>query len=74
MAKQNFEKLAIEKQAADFFDWSTFLLTALLVAFGLISIYSATYDSGMSLFFNKQLTYTAIGTATMFALMFVPER
>ncbi len=74
MAKQNYEKLLIEKQAADFFDWSTFLISVLLVGMGLISIYSATYDSGMSVFFNKQLIYTGIGTVAMFALMFVPER
>lgn len=74
MAKQNFEKLAIEKQAKDFFDWATFLLTALLVAFGLISIYSATYDASMSVFFNRQLAYAAIGTVTMFTIMYLPER
>jgi rod shape determining protein RodA len=74
MAKQQYIKLAIEKQAADYFDWATFLVTVLLVAAGLISIYSATFDSGMNVYFYKQLTYAGVGTLAMFILMFLPER
>ncbi len=74
MAKQQYIKLAVEKQARDFFDWATFLVTVLLVGAGLISIYSATFDSGMNVYFYKQLTYSAVGASAMFILMFVPER
>jgi rod shape determining protein RodA len=74
MAKQSNIQFTLEKQAADYFDWITFFLTTLLVAAGLISIYSATYDSGMSIFFSRQVMYTAVGFAAMFAFMFAPER
>ena len=42
------------------FDFRTFLATVGLVAIGLISIYSATYDAGASAIFKSQLYY-AIG-------------
>ncbi len=74
MAKKQYINFAIEKQAADFFDWATFLVTVLLVGAGLISIYSATFDSGMNIYFYKQLTYAGVGAIAMFILMFVPER
>lgn len=73
MAKQ-FTGIALQKQASDFFDWTAFLVTMLLVAFGLMSIYSATYDSGMNVFFNRQLIYTFIGTIFMLGIMMIPER
>lgn len=73
MSKQ-YTNIALQKQASDFFDWSLFLPTMLLVAFGLISIYSATYDSGMSVFFNRQLIYAFVGTGLMLGIMFLPER
>lgn len=74
MAKQQNIKLAIEKQPADFFDWATFLVTVLLIGAGLMSIYSATYDSGMNVYFYKQLTYAGVGAVAMFLFMFIPER
>jgi rod shape determining protein RodA len=70
---QNYT-FSLERQAGEFFDWNTFLITALLVAAGLISIYSATYDSGMSAYFFKQLIYTGMGFGVMIALMYIPER
>ncbi len=74
MSKQNKINMAIERQASDYFDWTAFLFTVLLVGFGLMSIYSATYDAGMSSYFTKQLIYTGLGFSVMFILMFVPER
>lgn len=66
--------ISINRQASYYFDWTTFLFTTMLVAIGLISIYSATYDSGMSSFFFKQLIITGAGYILMFSIMFVPER
>lgn len=68
------ESITIEKSFADVFDWNTFLLTVSLVALGLISIYSATFDAGMDGYFFKQVLFAGIGTVAMIGLMFVPER
>lgn len=58
----------------ELFDWSVFLTAAMLVAFGLISIYSATFDVSMSPYFVKQLQYTVIGFIIMGSVAFMPER
>ncbi len=56
------------------FDFRTFLVTVTLVALGLISIYSATYDSGASEIFRSQLMYAIAGLTVMIATAFAPER
>ncbi|NLO18499.1 MAG: rod shape-determining protein RodA [Ignavibacteria bacterium] len=56
------------------FGLATFFVYILLVGFGLISIYSATYEAGMSTFFFKQLSFVVLGTAVMFITMFLPLR
>ena len=66
--------LALKKQPGEFFDWTTFLMAVLIIAMGLISIYSATYDSGMSHYFFKQLIYTGVGLGIMFVCIILPER
>jgi rod shape determining protein RodA len=63
----------MQKQISEYFDISTFFITLLLLSFGLISIYSATYESGMSDYFYKQLIFTAFGIGIMFITMFLPE-
>lgn len=70
--KDNY--ISIKKQPLEFFDWSLFLPVILLFAVGLISIYSATYDSQMSSSFYKQMAFGGIGLATMLVFMFLPER
>jgi len=67
----NFE---VKRQPGEFFDWSTFLITLLLVTFGLLSIYSATYDAGMSSRFTQQLVYAILGFSAVIVIMFIPER
>jgi rod shape determining protein RodA len=73
MAHEN-DIFVIKKQPGEFFDWPTFLMSILIMAMGLISIYSATYDAGMSHNFFKQLIYTGIGLGIMFVCMVLPER
>lgn len=68
------ESITIEKSFADVFDWNTFLIAVSLIAIGLISIYSATFDAGMDDYFFKQLMFTGVGTVAMIGLIFVPER
>ncbi len=64
----------VRRQTSEFFDWSTFLITVLLVTIGLISIYSATYEVGMSSRFTQQLTFAIIGFIAAIVVMFLPER
>ncbi|MGA2298935.1 MAG: rod shape-determining protein RodA, partial [FCB group bacterium] len=66
--------IRLKKPPGENFDWSTFLIAVMLMALGLISIYSATYDSGMSGYFFKQLVFTGVGLAVLFTCMFLPER
>jgi rod shape determining protein RodA len=62
------------KQSNAMLDWVLILVTTLLFAMGLISIYSATYDAGMSEYFTKQLLFGIVGGGVMIAIMFMPER
>lgn len=62
------------RQPGEFFDWTTFLIVVLLATAGLVSIYSATYDAGMSSRFTSQLTYTLLGFGMVIFIMFLPER
>lgn len=57
----------------EYFDWTTFLITVLLVSVGLISLYSATFDSQMSSFFYKQLFSAGVGLVAMMILAFIPK-
>ncbi len=64
----------MRKHPGDYFDWMTFLVAILLVAMGLISIYSATYESNMSSYFDKQLIAIGIGFLVMLGIFFLPEK
>jgi len=59
---------------AETFDLSLFFATILLITSGLISIYSATYYTGLSEFFSKQLQYAGIGLVCMITVAYLPER
>lgn len=46
----------------------------LLLLIGVASVYSATYDAGASIYFNRQLIWAGIGFLLMIAIMFIPFR
>ncbi len=71
MPKENI--LLIDKSNQSNFDWVTFFLTISLIIYGLICIYSATYDSAKSSFFDKQIMSAAIGFVVMMAIAYVPD-
>lgn len=71
MAKGNY---AYQKKDADTFDIWTFLTVLGLIVIGLISIYSATYESKMSSFFWKQIAATGIGLGGLFSTMYLSKR
>ncbi len=64
----------LKKSIASYLDWTTVFITIMLIAFGLISIYSATYDSKMSSYFDRQLLSSGIGLVIMLVVMYIPER
>ncbi len=64
----------LKKSIASYLDWTTVFIAIMLIAFGLISIYSATYDSAMSSYFDRQLLSSGIGLVIMFVVMYIPER
>lgn len=55
-------------------DFKTIAPVALLLSLGITSVYSATYDAGASVYFNRQLIWAAIGFALMVTIMFIPFR
>lgn len=55
-------------------DGVTLSISILLALIGALSIYSATYDAGVSVFFHRQLLWIGIGIVVMLSLLFVPFR
>ncbi len=55
-------------------DFTTLSITLLLLIVGLLAMYSATYDAGASLYFQRQVVWVAIGFLLMVAIMLVPFR
>lgn len=53
----------IDRRCFRYFDWISFFITLGLLAIGLIFVFSATYrpETGVSVFFKKQLLGTVIG-------------
>ncbi len=62
----------LEKKSVDTFDFPTILAMLSLIAIGLISIYSATYEPKMSSFFVKQLVFAGVGVGLMVGCIFLP--
>lgn len=56
------------------FDFRTFLVAVALVAVGLVSLYSATYEAGASTMFTSQVIFSVLGLVTMLVVAFLPER
>jgi len=50
------------------------LCTMLLTAIGLASIYSATYEAGSSLYFQRQLIWAILGCIGMISMLFISPR
>jgi rod shape determining protein RodA len=55
-------------------DGVTLALTMMLVGIGILSIYSATFDSGSSAFFYRQLVFAGLGIVLMAILIVMPFR
>lgn len=58
----------------EFFDYRAYLICLALVAIGLLSIYSATFDINNALNFHRQAMWAIIGFVVMTVTAFVPIR
>lgn len=54
------------------YDFPTIMAMVALVGIGLISIYSATYQTPMVTYFNKQLLFAGIGLAVFLVVLYLP--
>jgi rod shape determining protein RodA len=64
----------VSKIIGEFFDLKTFAIAIALVAIGLVSIYSATYDARASAIFYKQLTWAGVGVLVLLFAVLLPFR
>ena len=64
----------MESFLRDRLDPLIFFAVLLLVATGIASVYSATYDAGASLYFNRQLIWAGAGFVIMLAVWLLPFR
>jgi rod shape determining protein RodA len=58
----------------EYFDRTTFLACLALVGIGLMSIYSATFDTNAAASFHKQIMWVSIGIVLMLVTMLTPLR
>lgn len=72
MAK--FDFLLQPQKRKDYFDWTLFLLTIILLGMGLMSLYSATMEDGKSYDFIKQVISSGIGVFSMFFFMYFSDK
>ncbi|MBI5464940.1 MAG: FtsW/RodA/SpoVE family cell cycle protein, partial [Ignavibacteriales bacterium] len=58
----------------EYFNWKALAVCLALVAIGLLSIYSATFDINNAANFRRQLSWAVIGFVAMVAVAFVPMK
>ena len=58
----------------EYFDFKALLICAGLIAIGLLSVYSATFDVGAAAAFKKQIVWAGIGLAALLFCAFFPLR
>ncbi len=58
----------------EYFDFTLFISTVLLVVIGLISIFSATHSAGLIEVFEKQIIWAVAGFLAMVVCFFIPIR
>lgn len=58
----------------EYFDFKAFLICIALTGIGLISVYSATYDTGAAATFHKQILWVGVGFAALLIAAFFPMK
>ena len=62
-----------KRNILDFVDFKTIIPVLLLIFIGLISIYSASSESGFGIYFYKQLIFSAIGLGVLLFIIIIPD-
>ena len=68
------EDLSLQRKMNDIIDWGLMLAVAAVIGMGLISIYSATFETSASTVFANQVIYAMVGIASAITMFFLPER
>ena len=55
-------------------DLSILLIVSCLLMISILSIYSATYDTGSQVYFHRQIMFAVIGFLLMLAILAMPFR
>ncbi|MCX7929635.1 MAG: rod shape-determining protein RodA [Chlorobi bacterium] len=66
------ETESLRTSTLDAYDFPVIMAMVALVSIGLISIYSATYQTPMASYFSKQLMFAVIGSGAFLAALFAP--
>ena len=68
------EDVTLQRKVNDMVDWGLFLAVVAVLGMGLISIYSATFETTASPVFTRQLMYAGVGLVGGLAMFFAPQR
>ena len=68
------EDLSLQRKMNDIIDWGLMLAVAAVIGMGLISIYSATFETSASTVFANQVIYAMVGIASAITMFFLPQR
>lgn len=71
---KKFNLLLKAPKRKEYFDWSLFLITMLLLLIGLMALYSATTEEGKSYEFNKQLIAAFLSLGSMFFFIYISDK
>jgi rod shape determining protein RodA len=67
------DTFTLEPKTSNSIDWGLLFITFSLVTIGLLSLYSAAFNTGMTTNFYKQLMAVGIGTVGIIILFFMPK-
>jgi rod shape determining protein RodA len=68
------EDVSLQHKVNDLVDWGLLLAVVAILGAGLISIYSATFQTSASIVFRNQLIYAGIGVGAAIIAYFTPQR
>jgi len=68
------EDVSLQRKVNDLVDWGLLLAVVAVLGMGLISIYSATFETSASVVFKNQIIYAGIGLAAAVIAYFTPQR
>ncbi len=68
------DDVSLQRKVNDVVDWGLMLAVAAVLGVGLVSIYSATFETSASVVFSNQVIYALVGIASAITMFFLPQR